>query len=304
MSNSAALKLKASILAGREMHGYIITGADTAAVEKLMTECAALLLFGNEDVDRLPLSPDYMHFDGTIRVDKVRDVRKAVNITGYTGVNRAVLISNAHLMNGFSINAMLKMLEEPPEGTHFFLSGIEQRIIPTIRSRCMIVRLGSGDELEVRAHLTALGASEKDAEFYADASGNSSTIAEKLYSDAAFRALREGSIKAFIAMLRGELPLDCVKLFGSDRAAAASGAEFMLSACHDLFAYKSGSSADVVLSAPDFSNELRSTAMDLDYSALGAVSDALIKTIERLTSNAKPTHIIDRLILDIHSICT
>ncbi len=284
------------------MHGYIITGADTAAVEKLMKECAALLLFGNEDVERLPLSPDYMCFDGTIKVDEVRSVRKAVNIAGFTGVNRAVLITNAHLMNGFSINAMLKMLEEPPEGTHFFLSGIEQRIIATIRSRCMIVRLGNGDESEVRGHLISIGASPDEAAFLTSASGVSRSIAERLFNDEAFRELRKGSIKAFLGMLRGELPLECVKLFGNDRNAAAAGVEFMLSACHDMLAYKSGSSADVALSSPDFSEELRSAAMDLDFSALGAISDTLIAAMERLGSNARPTPIIDRMILDINSI--
>ncbi len=76
----------------------------------------------------------------------------------------------------------------------------------------------------------------------------------------------------------------------------------MLSVCHDMLAYKSGSSADVALSSPDFSEELRSAAMDLDFSAVGAISDTLIAAIERLGSNARPTPIIDRMILDINSI--
>lgn len=71
------------------------------------------------------------------------------------------------MMNDSAVNAMLKMLEEPPEGTFFLLTGIEQRILPTIRSRCQIVRLGTASAAEIGAELIRLGAAKSEAQRFA-----------------------------------------------------------------------------------------------------------------------------------------
>ena len=302
--NAAAEKLKASIREGRAMHGYIITGGDDSVTEKLMLECAALLIFGNEDTDRLANSPDFAMLDGSIKVDEVRDIRREVSKTTYSSVNRVFLIRNAHLMNASSINAMLKVLEEPPGGTYFFLSGIEARIIPTIRSRCMIVRLGEGSTDEVRLELEALGASPDDARSYAAYACASLDIAKRLYEDESFRELRSGAIEAFISLLNKELPFSFFKKIEKDRAAAMSSVEFMLAACHDLTVLKSGTACDVSLCAADYESELRAAANALNYTVIHDIAGKLTDACERLTSNASSGQILDRLAVDVNTVIT
>lgn len=55
---------------------------------------------------------------------------------------RFIIINPAEGMNNNTQNALLKMLEEPPEKTHFFLLTTQMgRLLPTIRSRCLAVTM-------------------------------------------------------------------------------------------------------------------------------------------------------------------
>ncbi len=75
-----------------------------------------------------------------IKISSIRDIRKFLSMD-YSEVKfRIVLISNAHLMNEEAQNALLKNLEEPPEGIIFILSTpFPGQLRETIRSRCWII---------------------------------------------------------------------------------------------------------------------------------------------------------------------
>jgi DNA polymerase III subunit delta' len=72
-----------------------------------------------------------------IRAD---DVRSAVHIfqqAASEGGYRIVILDNAEDLNGTSANALLKMIEEPPQKSLFLIiSHRPNQILPTIRSRC------------------------------------------------------------------------------------------------------------------------------------------------------------------------
>ncbi|MFT5422652.1 MAG: DNA polymerase-3 subunit delta' [Phycisphaerales bacterium] len=69
---------------------------------------------------------------------------------------KVFIVDEADLMNTASQNAILKTLEEPPEGTVLFLvTSSEDRLLPTIRSRCQRVGFGPLDEGSMRRWLVA-----------------------------------------------------------------------------------------------------------------------------------------------------
>jgi hypothetical protein len=60
--------------------------------------------------------------------------------TAYFGHNKVFIIDEAELLDPYGQNALLKTLEEPPAGTYIFLvTTQEERLLPTIRSRCQRV---------------------------------------------------------------------------------------------------------------------------------------------------------------------
>ena len=72
-----------------------------------------------------------------IIVDQVREVGRALNLTTSLSPWRAIVFDTADELEGAGANALLKMLEEPPANTLFFLvSHAPGRLLPTIRSRC------------------------------------------------------------------------------------------------------------------------------------------------------------------------
>lgn len=79
---------------------------------------------------------------GLIKIDAVRAVRRAVYDTALSAAGRAVLVYGAEKLNAASANAMLKVIEEPPENVLFVFTAVsEAAVLPTIRSRCSVYTL-------------------------------------------------------------------------------------------------------------------------------------------------------------------
>lgn len=75
-----------------------------------------------------------------IKISSIRDIRKFLSMDYSDLKFRFVVISSAHLMNEEAQNALLKNLEEPPEGIIFILSTpFPEQLRETIRSRCWLI---------------------------------------------------------------------------------------------------------------------------------------------------------------------
>ncbi len=82
----------------------------------------------------------------TIKIDQIRALAAGLALFSVEGGRRIALIEHADLMNEDAQNALLKTLEEPPSRTHVILAAAEDsRLMPTIRSRCAVIRLGLPD---------------------------------------------------------------------------------------------------------------------------------------------------------------
>lgn len=80
----------------------------------------------------------------SIRVAQIRWLGDALTLSPSLSSRRVIVIDSADDLEPSAANALLKMLEEPPQGTFFLLiSHSPGRILPTIRSRCRILRFSS-----------------------------------------------------------------------------------------------------------------------------------------------------------------
>lgn len=72
-----------------------------------------------------------------IRVEQLRSLYTWFNTATHRGGYRVAVLYPAHALNQVSANALLKVLEEPPEHTVFLLvSDAPDRLLPTLVSRC------------------------------------------------------------------------------------------------------------------------------------------------------------------------
>jgi DNA polymerase III subunit gamma/tau len=70
-------------------------------------------------------------------IDEIRDLRDKVNLAPVAGRMKVYIIDEVHMLTAEAFNALLKMLEEPPEHVVFVLATTEKhKVLPTIISRC------------------------------------------------------------------------------------------------------------------------------------------------------------------------
>ena len=85
-----------------------------------------------------------------IKVDQVRALQPFLAMATSMGPRRVVVIDAIDDLEREGANALLKNLEEPPAGTVFLLvSHAPGRLLPTIRSRCRLLRFGLLSDAEV-----------------------------------------------------------------------------------------------------------------------------------------------------------
>ena len=72
-----------------------------------------------------------------IDIDQIRELINNLNKSSFNNKERFIIIDNIETLNISSINALLKVLEEPPLNTYFILINNDRFILPTLKSRCI-----------------------------------------------------------------------------------------------------------------------------------------------------------------------
>ena len=72
-----------------------------------------------------------------IDINQIRELIINLNKSSFNRKNRFVLIDNIELLNINSINALLKILEEPNDNINFILIHNNKKLLPTLKSRCL-----------------------------------------------------------------------------------------------------------------------------------------------------------------------
>jgi DNA polymerase III subunit delta' len=110
-----------------------------------------------------------------ITVDEVRRLRDFFGLSATDGGRRVVIVDAADELNANAANGILKLLEEPPSGALLLLVAHRPgALLPTIRSRCRVLRLNPlGPDDLARALAQALGEVPADPVALAELAGGS-----------------------------------------------------------------------------------------------------------------------------------
>ena len=143
--------LRRAIETDRVSHAYLFSGprgtgkTSTAKVLAMGLNCekgpsaepdgtcdSCRAIVGNSSLDVLE-----MDAASNRGIDEIRDLRDKVNLAPAAGRVKVYIIDEVHMLTTEAFNALLKMLEEPPEHVVFVLATTEKhRVLPTIISRC------------------------------------------------------------------------------------------------------------------------------------------------------------------------
>ena len=108
---------------------------------------------------------------GQIKVEAIRDARQNIQKSALSSdaEGRVLFIYGAQNLNGASANAMLKIMEEPPEGGMFLLTASSAAaVLPTIRSRCVSFAVAPVSPADCTRYCAAQGVDKKTAALYSE----------------------------------------------------------------------------------------------------------------------------------------
>lgn len=197
--------LQRGLAANRSAHAYIFAGPEGVGKYRTAREWARLLLCKNPQTNQggsppfadscgscescslleADSHPDYAHIykelleftvDGKGRkppvdlpIDVIREfLIQQVSTRPSLSARKVFVVSEAEKLNINSQNALLKVLEEPPQYcTIILLCTRLERLLPTTKSRCQIIRFGPVEEGRIISHLTGMGLGCEQAVFFA-----------------------------------------------------------------------------------------------------------------------------------------
>ena len=87
----------------------------------------------NPNLNLIDVNDDKKNID----INQIRDLISNLNKSSFNSKPRFVLIDNIDLLNINSINALLKILEEPNDNIIFILINNNKKVLPTLKSRCL-----------------------------------------------------------------------------------------------------------------------------------------------------------------------
>lgn len=121
-------------------------------------------------------------------VDQMRAIEAAANYRPFEGAARVFLVEDADKLNDSSANALLKILEEPPHTSFIILlTSRPAQLLPTIRSRCQMIRFSPIAAEEIETYLTQNKLS----------SGRDARIRARVARGSLGRAISQDSAKLF-----------------------------------------------------------------------------------------------------------
>jgi len=133
---------------GRLAHAYLLCGPRGSGKTQLIEELSARIL-GSEPgtVERHPdfHSAEPESRSRRILIEQIRRLEQALRSKPTAGPRKVAVIRDADRLQPQAANAFLKTLEEPPAGSHVFLtSSAPDALLETIVSRCIVVHLQPG----------------------------------------------------------------------------------------------------------------------------------------------------------------
>jgi len=228
------------------------------------------------DVLIIPPDPPQM----MIKVDQVRHVIETIYFRPSEGRERVFIFTDSAFMKE-AANSLLKVLEEPPDfATIFLLAENSGELLPTIRSRCMILPLKSLSLAETEAYLARHRPDWKPQQRALVARLSEGALGRACNFDlAAYSAARNDALTILKTALRSGEHSELFKATETYRAGAEGRAktELLLSCLYSLLhdlVFLDSASPHLVRNT-DLHGELQKLVQSANFDWLTSASDRL-----------------------------
>jgi len=240
---------------------------------------------------------------GTLKVDQIREARRTLTLKPYMAKYRVSIFLRFQEANDNSANALLKTLEEAPSYAVLILTADNpEQLLPTIISRCEVLRLRPLGFGKVQRELETRGVAAGRAKLIAHISGGRMGYAIRLTDDDALLDKREERLNDLLTLL----PASRVEKFAyadklsKDKDAMRQAILFWLSYWRDVMLRTA--QAETPLVNVDRNMEIEDLASRMDLSSARLVVSGLESTLEKMDRNVNSRMLAEVLLLDLPKI--
>ncbi len=191
-------QLERDLRSRRLHHAYLFSGPDHIGKMALAREFVSELRTGKAFDEKSPFASQWNAGEGpglliffdrgeSLKVEEVKKIQQHVFRRTAEDSTSFCIIENAERMTRSTANSFLKILEEPSERFVFILTTRqEQKLLPTIRSRCVLFRFNALPTSFVEHSLRTRSSDELLIQDIKKLSGGKIGLAVRLLSDKAF----------------------------------------------------------------------------------------------------------------------
>ncbi len=240
---------------------------------------------------------------GTLKVDQVREVQHSLSLRPYQSKYRVALFLRFQEANDNAANALLKTLEEAPAHAILLLTADNpEQLLPTIISRCEILRLRPLPISAIEADLIKRGVDAERARLLAHISGGRPGYARRLVDDVTLLEKREERLNDMQTLL----PASRVEKFAyadklaKDKDVMRQVILIWLSYWRDVMLRVA--QADTPLTNIDLNMEIEFLAGRLDLPTARRVVSGLESVLEKMDKNVNSRLLAEVLLLDLPKI--
>jgi len=238
--------------------------------------------------------------DGEIRIQQIRELQKTINLKPYQSRYRILIFLRFDQASVEASNALLKTLEEAPSYAVLILTTENpEQLLPTIISRCEVLRLRPLKIAEVQKALETRGSETSQAKLIAHISGGRFGYALRLIENETLLEKREerlNDLQSLISASRVEKFTYADKL-SKDKESMRQVVLIWLSYWRDVMLRTA--QAETPLVNLDRNVEIENLAGRLDLSTARRVTSAMEDVLEKMERNVNPRLLAEVLLLDL-----
>jgi DNA polymerase-3 subunit delta' len=241
---------------------------------------------------------------GTLKVDQVRELQRSLSLAPYEAKFRVALLLRFEEAHPSAANALLKTLEEPAPKVLLLLTAESvESLLPTIVSRCEVLRLRPLPVAEAAAGLKRWGLPETEARLLAHLSGGRPGYARHLHEQPELLEQRQSWLSELSTLLgsprveRFAYVQAAARAASDDREALRSCLQVWSSFWRDVVLSASGSTAP--LTNLDWSALTQTLAANLGLEKAQAILERTEQTLALIDRNVHVRLALENLMLDL-----
>lgn len=291
-----------SINKGKINHAYMFEGIEGIGKETFAYDLAKILL----ETPHLENAPDCIRVKpegDSIKIAQIRNLQSDIVIKPHKKY-KIYIIDKAEKMTVEAQNALLKTLEEPPEYAIIILvTNNKEGLLPTIRSRCEIVKFTPIPFIEIKNYLINQGIEPNRANLLSSFSRGSMKKALELASSNEFYEMKENVQKYIETILSKNMVeiLDIPTQIEQYKGEIINVLDMMINYFRDIMICKEHVNKSMIINA-DKLVFIQNMSSKITYSQVSKIIDIIEDIKKKIRSNCNFNISIQVMALNIYEV--